>query len=266
MSTITRLTDRAKRWLRENDITRELGEPETGGHGWLTRIEDFLDALAAGTAFELGAITPASLSIFPVDDAGRLSSFAAHFITGAFPAGNTIAVSATETWTGRAAPDPTLNEFLCGVGFAADMAAFVAAVNAKATSAARALATGSASSCAVIAKLPTTVLTGVSSHANCVISQAVALAAAAERTVALGVYTLDAGTADTDALAAGDAIQLGAFQGVAGRTPRLFGAPRRVTAAGADAPINTLAFSRSEERRVGTECRRRCRSRWSPSH
>ena len=30
--------------------------------------------------------------------------------------------------------------------------------------------------------------------------------------------------------------------------------------------INTISFERSEERRVGKECLRLCRSRWSPYH
>jgi cytochrome c-type biogenesis protein CcmH len=43
---------------------------------------------------------------------------------------------------------------------------------------------------------------------------------------------------------------------------------RRVLAEGRrpDAPARPLAERRSEERRVGKECRRLCRSRWSPYH
>jgi DNA-binding transcriptional ArsR family regulator len=43
--------------------------------------------------------------------------------------------------------------------------------------------------------------------------------------------------------------------------------PRKVVIVEDDKNINQLmALSRSEERRVGKECRRLCRSRWSPYH
>src|SRR3546814_19173524 len=46
----------------------------------------------------------------------------------------------------------------------------------------------------------------------------------------------------------------------------LLNANRRVENANAAAPASTSAPSRSEERRVGKESVRTCRSRWSPYH
>lgn len=75
MPTITRLTDRAKRMMRTLDITRELGDPETStSRGWLTRIEDFIDALSAGTG-----MTPGFLS---ADAFGRSLMAAGYFGAG----------------------------------------------------------------------------------------------------------------------------------------------------------------------------------------
>lgn len=200
--------------------------------------DDLFAANAASRAkFTDGIWTPAKLSFEPAMDGGELSSFSAHFVIGAFPVGQTIQVSATETWTGRAAPAAPF-EFLSGVGAAADMAAFVAAVNAEATSVARAVAAGGLDSAKLVAKLPTTALAGVSSHANCVISQTNAPVPAADATICRGQYTVDAGGVDLGRLAAGDEIVIGAFQGAAGLTPDLFSL-RCTTAAGADKPINT---------------------------
>lgn len=200
--------------------------------------DDLFAADAASRAkFTDGIWTPAKMSYQPAMDGGELSSFAAHFVIGAFPVGQTIQVAAGETWTAVAAA-PAAFEFIAGVGTAADMASFVAAVNAEATSVAQAVAAGGLDSAKLVAKLPTVTLAGVSSHVNCVISQSNAPVAAADATICRGQYTVDAGGVDVARLAAGDEIVIGAFQGVAGLNPDLFSL-RCTTAAGADKPINT---------------------------
>jgi hypothetical protein len=179
-------------------------------------IAKFADSLFAADAasrakFVDGIWEPAKLSFQPVMDAGEPSSFCAHFTIGAFPVGQTIQVAAGEVWT-SANPVVGPRDFLGGAGAAADLASFVAAVNADATSAAVAL-DAAGDTALLVGKLPATVLAGVSSHANCVIAGINPLVAAVDKNRAEGTYTLDAGAVDTGFLAAGDEIMIGSVLG-----------------------------------------------------
>jgi hypothetical protein len=178
-------------------------------------IAKFADNLFAADGvsrakFVNGIWTPDKLSFQPVMDAGELASFVAHFTLAAFPNAQTIQVAAGEIWTGVAGP-AAAREFVSGADIAADLASFVAAVNADATSAAVAIDAGG-DSAVLVGKLATTVLAGVSSHANCVIGGIKPLVAAVDKNRAEGNYTVTA--ADVGFLVGGaNEIEIGAVQG-----------------------------------------------------
>jgi len=182
------------------------------------------------------AVTPGKCSFMPTMDVGRASSFCAHFTIGAFPQGQTIQIAMGDVWTGAVASNPAAREFQSGAGAAADLAAFVAAVNdAASPSVATALDAGG-DTALLVAKLSTTILAPVSSHANCVTAGRLNPTVAAAKTIVESVYVVDGGGVDIGFLAAGGEIMIGAIIGTA-TAPRLKGITC-TTAAGA---IKTLA-------------------------
>ncbi|MFH0946739.1 MAG: hypothetical protein V2A76_16210 [Planctomycetota bacterium] len=183
--------------------------------------------LAAVTATEIqdircrGFIEASACSFQPVMDAGEHASVIVAFHTGNFADGATIQIiAAGETWTGQNA-GPAAREFLCENGFAADCAAFIAAVNADVSSAVFAYA-GPSDTAVLVAKSSATVLTPVSGDANATVICSNARVAAADKTMAEGNYVVNAnGALDVARLAAGDEIVIGAFFVPTGGTPRI---------------------------------------------
>lgn len=215
---------------------------EPGGPGQVPYdlpSSDSHSAAGAATDVELPgqAISPAELDFDPVMANGEYSTFAAHFTIGAFPQGQTIQIAVGDTWTGAAASNPAAREFLSGAGAAADLASFVAAVNDPLSPSVANAINGPGDVAILIAKTAAQALTGVSSHANCVIGSQNALVASADKTLFEGNYVV--GADDPGFLAAGDEIVIGEVTGTAPRLKNVF----LVTAAGGIGPVNTLVVT-----------------------